>query len=216
MAKADRVLSTPPTNTSATTPKSSRRSFLVQAAGVTAGGAAIGAGLPLPAPSVAAQPLDADLIELGARFEPLVDQYYAARERWALSLMAAHAERDKKYGELAHEELLGCCERSGEPAASAALSKVQEEMEPLIKAINAAPVTSIEGLRVKALVAFREVAPLCASDLEFSFEDEYPFQQLFTAVAELCGLKEKIAATGYALPDIDSPDDDTDDEGEEA
>jgi hypothetical protein len=55
MAQADRVHSTPPTNTSATTPKSSRRSFLVQAAGVAAGGAAIGAGLPLPAPSVAAQ-----------------------------------------------------------------------------------------------------------------------------------------------------------------
>jgi hypothetical protein len=52
MAQADRVHSTPPTNTSATiAPQSSRRGFLVQAAGVAVGGAAIGAGLPLPAPA---------------------------------------------------------------------------------------------------------------------------------------------------------------------
>jgi hypothetical protein len=49
MAQADSVHSTPPTNTSATSPQSSRRGFLVQAAGVAAGGAALGAGLPLPA-----------------------------------------------------------------------------------------------------------------------------------------------------------------------
>ena len=55
---------------------------------------------------------------------------------------------------------------------------------------------------------------MCASDLEFSFEDEYPFQQLFTAVAEVCGLKDKMAATGYELPDIDMVD--ADDEGKEA
>jgi hypothetical protein len=67
---------------------------------------------------------------------------------------------------------------------------------------------------VKALVAFWEVAPLCAGSTEFSFDDAYPFQQLFTAVAEVCGLKDKIAATGYELPDIS--DDDSDDEGEEA
>jgi hypothetical protein len=58
MIQADRVLSTPPTNTSATTPQSSRRGFLVQAAGVAAGGAAIGAGLPLPARSAAAAATD--------------------------------------------------------------------------------------------------------------------------------------------------------------
>jgi hypothetical protein len=93
-------------------------------------------------------------------------------------------------------------------------------MRPLEKAINAASVTSIEGLRAKALVAFREVSPLSAGSSKFFFEDEYPFQLLFTAVAELCGLKDKMAATGYELPDIamvdDDSDDDSDDEGEEA
>jgi hypothetical protein len=48
----------------------------------------------------------------------------------------------------------------------------------------------------------------------------YPFQQLFTTVAEVCGLKDKIAATGYALPDIgpayDDADEDCDDEGDDA
>jgi len=89
-------------------------------------------------------------------------------------------------------------------------------MKRLAKAINASPVNSIEGLRAKALVAFWEVAPLCADHTEFSFDDAYPFQQLFTAVAELCGLKDKMAATGYELPDLAMVDDDSDDEGEEA
>jgi hypothetical protein len=53
MAKADSVHSTPPTNTSAPTPQSSRRGFLFQAAGVAAGGAALGAGLPLSTPPAA-------------------------------------------------------------------------------------------------------------------------------------------------------------------
>jgi hypothetical protein len=44
-------------------------------------------------------------------------------------------------------------------------------MKQLANAINALPVNSIEGLRAKALVAFREVAPLCAGDTEFSFDD---------------------------------------------
>jgi hypothetical protein len=46
-----------------------------------------------------------------------------------------------------------------------------------------------------------------AGDGEFSFDNTYAFQQLFTAVVEVCGLKEKMAATGHVLPD---------DEGEDA
>ena len=104
--------------------------------------------------------------------------------------------------------------------ASDELSAIFKEMTPLVNAINAASVSSIEGFRAKALVAFWEVAPLGAGDTEFTFEDAWPFQQLFTAVAELCGLKDKMAATGYALPDIGmveaAPDDGADDDGEEA
>jgi hypothetical protein len=216
MAKADSVHSTPPTNTSAT-----RRAFINTIAVLPIAAAA---------PAAAAHTLDAGLIELGAQFEPLVDQYYVARKRWARSLVSAHAERDREFGTPAERNYQyppeidaafeGSCERYGAREADEALSAVAAEMKQLAEAINASPVNSIEGLRVKALVAFWEVAPLGADQTEFSFEDAYPFQQLFTAVAELCGLKDKMAATGYELPDIamvdDDSDDDSDDEGEEA
>jgi hypothetical protein len=177
-------------------------------------------------PAAAAASEDAELIELGARFEPLVNRYYVTHRRWSRSLAAAHAEHDREFGTPAERnyeyppEIVAAfdesCERSGTREAAEALSAIHTEMEQLAKAINASPVTSIEGLRAKALVAFWEVAPVGAGDTEFSFEDAYPFQQLFTAVAELCGLKDKMVATGYELPDIAMVDDDSDDEGEEA
>jgi hypothetical protein len=148
------------------------------------------AALPIAAaaPAAAARTLDAELIELGAQFEPLLDEYYAAHEIWSR----------------------GGKDPGGNWAKLSALSK----------AINKLPASSVTGLRAKALVAFWEVAPLCAGDTEFSFEDAYPFQQLFTAVAEFCGLKDKMVATGYELPDIamvdDDSGDDSDDEREEA
>src|SRR5258706_973135 len=178
-----------------------------------------------PPPLAANAHPDADLIELGAQFEPLVDQYYVARKRWARSLVAANAEHDREFGDPADQnyeyppEIAAAfnesCERSGVREADDALSAIHEEMKQLANAINASPVNSIEGLRAKALVAFWEVAPLCADQTEFSFEDAYPFQQLFTAVAELCGLKDKMTATGYELPDIAMVDDDSDDDSDD-
>jgi hypothetical protein len=50
MIEADRVLSTPPKNTSAV---STRRSFLSQTAGIAAGGAALALGTVSPQPSAA-------------------------------------------------------------------------------------------------------------------------------------------------------------------
>jgi len=184
------------------------------------------AALPVAAaaPGAAGQTLDAELIELGARFEPLVDRYYAAHRRWS----AAHAEHDAEFGDPAGRDfnlpeikaLPDSCERRGVREAGDELSAIFKEMAPLANAINAASVSSIEGFRAKALVAFWGVAPLCAREPEFTFDHAWPFQQLFTAAAELCGLKDKMAATGYALPDIGmieaAPDDDSDDEGEEA
>jgi hypothetical protein len=169
------------------------------------------------APSATAQTVDADLIELGARFEPLVDRYYAARKRWAPLMMATHAEYrtmvpdhaeyrgdfDRRY-----QVMQNCCERSGESEARAAMDAIRKEMGDLANAISAAPVNSIAGLRAKVLVAFSEIAPKHADDTEFSFERTCPFQQLFTAVADLCGLKDKMAAVGYQLPDVTMADDD--------
>ena len=185
----------------------------------------------MPAPPAAtAQSCDAELIELGAQFEPLVDRYYRAHPRWSGSLAQAQAEHDQECGTPAERnyeyspEVVApfddSCERRGVREASDALSAIYAEMKQLANAISVAPVNSIEGLRAKALVTFWEVAPLIAGETEFSFEDAYTFQQLFTAVAEVCGLKDKIAATGYQLRDIglayDDSDDDCDDEAEDA
>jgi hypothetical protein len=84
MAKATRVHSTPPTNTSPT-----RRAFINAIA-----------ALPIAAAApVAAATLDAKLIELGARFEPLVDRYYVVQRRWSGSLARAHVEHDREFGD---------------------------------------------------------------------------------------------------------------------
>jgi hypothetical protein len=145
-------------------------------------------------------------------------------------LAQAHAEHDAEFGDPAdrgfeyrveiRSAFADSCERRGVQEASDELSAIFKEMAPLANAINAAAVTSIEGFRAKALVAFWEVAPFGAGNSEFTFDDAWPFQQLFTAVAELCGLKDKMSATGYALPDIGmveaASDDDSDDDGEEA
>jgi hypothetical protein len=218
MTKADSVHSTPRKTASKIDP--TRRHLLT----VVAGGV-IAAGIP-----TAALAIDAELIELGARFEPLVDRYYVAHRRWSAALAQAHAEHDGEFGPPAERgysdtpkiaaAFEDSCKRWDVREASDALSAIFKEMTPLVNAINTASVSSIEGFRAKALVAFWEVAPLGAGDSEFTFEDAWPFQQLFTAVAELCGLKDKMAATGYRLPDIGmveaAPDDDSDDDGEEA
>jgi hypothetical protein len=225
MTQADSVLSTPPTNTPINT---HRRHFLAVAAAASV--VSVGALTAAAKPSHKSHTLDAELIELGARFEPLVDRYYVAHRRWSGSLAQAHAEHDREFGDPAdrnyehppeiRKAFEDSCERSGANTAGEALHAIFKEMAPLANAINAASVTSIDGFRAKALVAFWEVAPLGAGDSEFTFDDAWPFQQLFTAVAELCGLKDKMAATGYALPDIGmveaAPDDDSDDDGEEA
>src|ERR1700730_4433980 len=168
-----------------------RRRFLTSAAVATV------AIVPLPI-AAAGQTLDAGLIELGARFEPLVDRFYVAHRRWSHSLAAAHAEHDAEFGDPADRNFeyppLICapvddsCERWGAREAGDALSAIHDELKQLASAIKAASVNSIEGLRAKALIAFYEVAPLSAGDPEFYFGDAYPFQQLFAAVAEVCGL----------------------------
>jgi hypothetical protein len=178
------------------------------------------------APVGAAQTLDAELVDLGARFEPLLDQYYLAHRRWSALLAQAKAEHSEQYGTPAERNyefpppvvaaFADSCERMGVDEADDALAAIHQQMEPLANAINAAPVNSLEGLRAKALVVFWEVAPVCAGSSRYSFEDGLPFQWLFIAVAELCGLKNKITATGYQLPDDGFAYDASDDEREDA
>jgi len=94
-------------------------------------------------------------------------------------LAQAHAEHDREFGTAAERNydhppeirkaLADSCKRSGASEADEAISALHQEMEPLANAINAAPVTSIEGLRAKALVAFWEVAPPGMGETQFSF-----------------------------------------------
>jgi hypothetical protein len=91
MTQADSVHSTPPTNTSANQPRSSRRGFLVQAAGVAAASAALGAGLPLPAPAATPDPLFAAI----ERHKDLAKAY---DEAWKLR------GRCEDFGTLTEEE----------------------------------------------------------------------------------------------------------------
>jgi hypothetical protein len=128
---------------------------------------------------------DKELIDLGAKLEPLTDQYYIARKAWQAAALKDRRKADDK------------------------MYAISERMRPLERAIEAAPVTSIEGLRAKALVAFREYAPLTVSSTRFSFGDDYAAQNLFAAVAEVCGLMDKVEATGYYFTDY-SPDADGD------
>jgi hypothetical protein len=77
MSKATRVYITPPTSTSPT-----RRAFINTIAALPIAAAA---------PAAATQTLDAELIELGAQFEPLVDQYYVCEK--ALGALAGVGPR---------------------------------------------------------------------------------------------------------------------------
>lgn len=79
MTQADRVLSTPPINTSALPADPTRRGFLAQAAVAAAGGAALGVTLPLPgsaqSPSQVRDPIYAAIErhrELSTRYDAAV------------------------------------------------------------------------------------------------------------------------------------------------
>jgi hypothetical protein len=162
-------------------------------------------------PAVVAMPvLDTAPAEVVAKFERLLEEYYARRAAWGPRLEQAHAETDRIFGE---EWDGGDAEHRGRVFSEACIRlevnnagdqmhAVGEEMKPLAQAIVALPTASLEALRAKTLVALWEVAPLCASDTEYHFGDAYPFQLLFSAVAEFCGLTKKINATGYTLPEL--------------
>jgi hypothetical protein len=135
---------------------------------------------------------------------------YAARAVWAPALTERNLELEERFGipaecgyqfpperEVAAKQI---DDRLGLDEAGDQLHAAFEKIQPIARAIETMPCRSIEGLRAMPMVAFWEVAPLCAGQTEFHFEDAYPFQRLFCAVAEVCGLNGKIAATGFDMP----------------
>ena len=78
MTQADRVHSTPPTNTSALPVDATRRGFLAQAAVAAAGGAALGLALPLPGSAGAAERVPDSIYAAIERHRELSADYTAA------------------------------------------------------------------------------------------------------------------------------------------
>jgi hypothetical protein len=161
-----------------------------------------------------------------AKFERLLDEYYALRRVWGPRLAQAHAETDELFGEIWNSDdkegrtqfFEEACARHDVADASDRMHAVGEEMKPLAQAIVASPATSMEALRAKALVTLWAVAPVSAGSIHYDFDDEFPFQMLFSAVAEFCGLMPKVTGTGYRLrklPDLFDPCDEDDEENEE-
>jgi hypothetical protein len=79
MTQADRVHSTPPTNTSALPVDPTRRGFLAQAAVAAAGGAALGMTLPLPGSAGAAERVPDPI-------HALIEQHRAAYAAWSAAV----------------------------------------------------------------------------------------------------------------------------------
>ena len=59
--------------------------------------------------------------------------------------------------------LAAAIERSGCDVAQARMSELERDMQPLAEKIIAAPATSLDGLRAKALVALWEALPAHAA-----------------------------------------------------
>jgi len=180
----------------------SRRAILVGAASLSAFALpTIAATAPvLSAP--AASP-DADLIELGERYEKLFLDYMNATLQWAPLMRRVHAEAPlgldcadewnkltKKQQRARDRKLHAVLKRNGGLAAAKRMHVLFEDMEPLAEAIKDGSASSLGGLRAKALVLLFEVKPSMADhDGNFEFPDDGgASRSLFDAVAELTGL----------------------------
>ena len=125
---------------------------------------------------------DAALIALGERFEKLLLEHMDAWLEWAPRMRAAHAEAKDNVSALAL-----AIQRTGCGVVQARMSELERDMQPLAEEIIAAPVTSLGGLRAKALVALWEALPATASHQgAFDFPDAS--RSLFEAVAGMTGL----------------------------
>jgi hypothetical protein len=196
---------------------STRRRFLSQAAGAAAGGAVLALAAIPPAAAAGAPAstldpvygLDAEIIAAGKAFEPLLSKYLDAQFIWTRLSREARAATDAKYpsddfdgpGEnpkWAFHLQMG--EQNGCTKASARLSEIHEEMEPLADLIREAGVQTIEGLRAKTLVAIWECQPIYSThEGEFDFSNKDSHQSLFHAAVAMTGLSEMVSAIGIRL-----------------
>jgi hypothetical protein len=80
--------------------------------------------------------------------EKLLLEHMDAWLEWAPRMRAAHAEAKDNMSALAV-----AIQRTGCDVVQARMSELEHDMQPLAEEIIAAPVTSLAGLRAKALVA---------------------------------------------------------------
>jgi hypothetical protein len=158
MTRADSVLSTPPTNTSAIQVQSSRRTFLAQAAGVAAGGAALGARLPLPAPAAPAAAATA--------LDPLFE------------LIAIH--RKTHIAHMAALNLQARLERENDGRADWVSEKPCHDEDDAFMTLYATPATTLQGLLAK-LAYLQDLAS--EDETEWMINDRVPAAVLIQSFA---------------------------------
>jgi hypothetical protein len=146
---------------------------------------------------------DTDLIALGEQLEGLLREYIDAWLEWAPRMRAAHAEAKDNTSALAI-----AIRRTGCDVTQERMSELERDMQPLAEEIIAAPVTSLGGLRAKALVALWEALPATASHHgAFNFPDAS--WSLFEAVAGMTGLLPLVRELEARLEaDVESKDGD--------
>jgi hypothetical protein len=145
-------------------------------------------------------PIDAQLIELGERLEPLVAQHFDAFLQWAPLMRAAHVAVEEKFGEewwrgekrKAAERLLHkLVSENGCDEAQERMSALHDEIRCLCDEIKDTPAGFFGSLRAKALVVLREGQPVSSDhvgELTFPNDDDGASESLFLAVAEVTGL----------------------------
>ena len=165
-------------------------------------------------PQAITQPLlaaaDAEIVAAGERFEPLLGKYLTARFEWAGLSRAAHAEACEKFGDDYSSDgwskplpgtspgtafLHEVHKRNGCDRASDAVYALYKEMEPFAEMIRDADVTSIAGLRAKALVAIWDCQPLSSRhEGGFDFDNEQSHWSLFSGAVSVTGLSNMVDA----------------------
>jgi hypothetical protein len=184
---------------------------------VAAGGTVLALATIPPAPGAAAPAstldpvydLDAEIIAAGKAFEPLLSKYLDAQFIWTRLSREARAETDAKFpsddfdgpGEnpkWAFHLQMG--EQNGCKQASARLSEIHEEMEPLADLIRETASETIEGLRAKTLVAIWDCQPIFAThEGGFDFSNKDSHCSLFHAAVVATGLSEMVSAIDIRL-----------------
>jgi hypothetical protein len=201
------------------TARPSRR-HLVTTAAALAAGATVNLGAIALTRAADGPNLDAELLALGARLEPLLLDYMRNALIWAPASRAAHAEiggLSEEWHNFTDEQqcahidaLQAALERHGAEAASDRNGELAADIEPLVEQILEAPASSLAGLRAKALVVLWEARPALHdhSWLDFHEDDDGgACRSLFDAVADLTGIAPMVRSIEAQLA-ADAPHDD--------